>query len=84
VRSGIPPPFHDGGILISGTHRNHHMKIPLIVFTTERQQRWSFWLLALSLVLNLIVAVGNWHLYARVARLEATLGLQAMPQSQQK
>ena len=42
-----------------------------------------FALLLLSLVLNLIVAVGNWHLYARVERLEAILLSQATPQSQQ-
>lgn len=43
-----------------------------------------FVMLCLSLALNLIVAVGNWHLYARVKKLEANRGLQAMPQSQQK
>ncbi len=43
-----------------------------------------FAFLLVSLILNLIVAIGNWHLYSRVEKIEATLGLQAMPQSQQK
>jgi hypothetical protein len=42
-----------------------------------------FVLLVVSLVLNLIVAVGNWKLYSRVERIESTLGLPAMPQSPQ-
>jgi len=50
--------------------------------------RW--WVLALfpmllvSLLLNLIVAIGNWNLYARVERLEASHEQQATPQSPQK
>ena len=40
-------------------------------------------LLIVSLVLNAIVAVGNWNLYARVEKLETTLSQQAMPQSPQ-
>jgi len=43
-----------------------------------------FAMLAVSLALNLIVAIGNWQLYARVAKLESIVGLQAMPQLQQK
>jgi hypothetical protein len=42
-----------------------------------------FWVLVISLALNLMVAIGNWHLYARVERIETTLGLSAMPQSPQ-
>ena len=41
-----------------------------------------FVVLLISLVLNLIVAVGNWNLYARVERVETILGLRATPQSQ--
>ena len=36
-----------------------------------------------SLALNVIVAVGNWNLYARVERLETTLAQLATPQSRQ-
>lgn len=42
-----------------------------------------FAILVVSLVLNLIVATGNWHLYSRVARIETILGLQGKLQSQQ-
>jgi len=41
-----------------------------------------FAFLAVSLILNLIVAVGNWNLYSRVAKLESIFGSQATPQSQ--
>jgi hypothetical protein len=37
-----------------------------------------------TLVLTVLVAVGNWHLYDRVARLEATLESQAMQQLLQR
>ena len=39
--------------------------------------------LVVSLVLNAILVVGNWNLYARVEKIETTLGLQATPQSLQ-
>ncbi|MBI3852627.1 MAG: DUF1501 domain-containing protein [Verrucomicrobia bacterium] len=35
----------------------------------------GFAMLAVSLILNLIVAVGNWHLYSRVEQVETILGL---------
>ena len=43
-----------------------------------------FAMLLVSLALNLIVAVGNWHLYSRVEKIESILGLPATKQSQQK
>jgi len=43
-----------------------------------------FSILAMSLILNLIVAVGNWQLYSRVKKIESTIGLSATPQSPQK
>jgi hypothetical protein len=43
-----------------------------------------FAMLAVSLILNLIVAVGNWQLYSRVEKIESKIGLSATPQSQQK
>jgi len=43
-----------------------------------------FAILVVLLVLNLIVAVGNWQLYGRMARVESILGLRATQQSQQK
>src|SRR5438132_1552982 len=39
--------------------------------------------LVVSLVLNVIVAVGNWNLYVRVEKIETTLGLPAKLQSPQ-
>jgi hypothetical protein len=43
----------------------------------------TFWALLATLVLIVIVAVGNWGLYSRVEKIETILGLRAMPQSQQ-
>jgi len=40
-------------------------------------------MLAVSLILNVIAAIGNWNLFARMERLESVLGLKAMPQSPQ-
>lgn len=37
-----------------------------------------------TLLLVAIVAIGNWQLFARMARVEAILELRAMPQLQQK
>ena len=39
-----------------------------------------FWMLVAVMILAAIIAVGNWELYGRVANLETTLGVQAMPQ----
>jgi len=41
-------------------------------------------MLVVSLLLNVIVAVGNWNLFSRVKKIETTIGLSATPQSQQK
>jgi len=51
---------------------------------SRRAQLAMFALLLCLLVLNLIVAVGNWQLYSRVEKIESKIGLSATPQSQQK
>ena len=39
-----------------------------------------FWMLVVTMILMVIIAVGNWELYGRMANLETTLGLRATPQ----
>jgi hypothetical protein len=46
-------------------------------------EKWIFWVVFVSLVLNVIVMVGTRQLRARVEKIETTLGLQATTQSQQ-
>jgi hypothetical protein len=38
-----------------------------------------FWMLLVVMILTVIVAVGNWTLYSRVATLETNYGLRATP-----
>jgi len=47
----------------------------------KKIQTATFAALIVVLALNAIVAVGNWYLYARMSKIETTLGLRAMPQS---
>jgi hypothetical protein len=42
-----------------------------------------FVVLLVSLLLNVIVAIGNWNLYGRMEKVESMLGLQATQQSRQ-
>jgi hypothetical protein len=51
--------------------------------TTEQKQAATFYLLLVTLVLIVIVAVGNRNLYSRVRNLEAIRGSQATRQLQQ-
>jgi uncharacterized membrane protein len=55
-----------------------------LCWDSRKSQAVMFWILLVSLALNLIVAAGNWQLYSRMERLESILGLRAMPQLQQK
>jgi len=55
-----------------------------VCWDSHKAQVAMFVMLLLSLVLNVIVADGNWRLYSRVERIESTLGLLATPQSQRK
>jgi hypothetical protein len=54
-----------------------------LVLVRRRTQLAIFVMHLALLALNLIVAMGNWHFYARVEKVETTLGLQATPQSPQ-
>jgi len=51
--------------------------------TNATIQKAIFWVVFVSLVLNVIVMVGTRQLRARVEKIESTFGLQAMPQLQQ-
>ena len=39
-----------------------------------------FWMAVTILILQVIIAVGNWQLYGRVSNVETILGLRATPQ----
>jgi hypothetical protein len=55
------------------------------LYAMPAKARWLlFGMLLGSLVLNLIVAIGNWNIYARVEQLETIHGLRAIPRPQQK
>jgi hypothetical protein len=53
-------------------------------WTETRRLNIITFLMVVMMVSNLIVAIGNWHLYPRVARLETMVARLAMPQSPQK
>ena len=38
-----------------------------------------FWMLVVTMILMVIIAVENWELYGRMAHLESTLGVRATP-----
>jgi cytochrome oxidase assembly protein ShyY1 len=55
-----------------------------LCFVPPRWMTAMFLMLVISLMLNVIVAVGNWQLYSRVEKLESIVESPATPQSQQK
>jgi uncharacterized membrane protein len=55
-----------------------------LCWDSRKSQAVMFWMLVVSLALNLIVAAGNWRLYSRMERVESILGSRATPQLQQK
>jgi hypothetical protein len=76
------------GFANEGGHLPRVMADPIsqrdLCLVSRKWQVATFAALSVLLVLNLIVAVGNWQLYSRVKKLETILGLQAKPQSPQK